>query len=112
MNEHILAVLAAMSHNNPVPDIVKATAHVAVLDLEATIHRLDDEISRLVSTIEDLKRQKSNIAARIRQYRSTFAPHRSVPNEILGEIFLHCNPAEVDIPWISKSYRGPYPTCA
>lgn len=102
MNEHILAVLAAMSHNNPVPDIVKATAHVAVLDLEATIHRLDDEISRLVSTIEDLKRQKSNIAARIRQYRSTFAPHRSVPNEILGEIFLHCNPAEVDIPWDLK----------
>lgn len=92
-------VIMAMSHNDPIPDVAKTTACAMIQEADMTILQIDNEISRLEVSIEDLKRRRRDTRTRIQRYRSTLAPHRAIPTDILEEIFSHCNPGEIAIPW-------------
>ena len=47
---------------------------------------------------ESLITGRPGIVSRIQFYQAAVAPHRILPNEILGDIFLHCLPGAIRIP--------------
>lgn len=97
-------MIAMKRHNDPLSKTGKSAARVLVLDTQNTLAQLDAEISRVESLLEDLKRQRSDTAAQIRQYYSTLALHRELPSEILSTIFLECNEGDtVRIPYVLDS---------
>lgn len=76
MTDHNESITMAMAHNY-VYDGARATPRVLVSEEETNVTQLNNEIH---------------------PYRSS-TPHLDIPNEILAEIFLYCNPMAVVIPW-------------
>ncbi|KAJ7353628.1 hypothetical protein DFH08DRAFT_774729 [Mycena albidolilacea] len=74
-------------------------------DKKVELSALGDEISRLELTLRALRRKYADLVAEVNQYSSILSPIRTLPHEIIGEIFLYFSPsmdnthAQVRLPW-------------
>ncbi|RDB26690.1 hypothetical protein Hypma_005285 [Hypsizygus marmoreus] len=93
------AINAAMNHNDVVSDEVVALARMIALHEARQQSVLDEEIARTQSLLDSLKAKHLNRAIHINNIRSTFAPHRKLPNELLSVIFRYCTTDPIGIPW-------------
>jgi len=63
-------------------------------EAQASLHRIDQEISRLTASLRSLYQKRERLQDIALSYRAVLHPIRHVPHEVLGEIFLWClNPS-------------------
>ena len=61
---------------------------------QARLAKMNDEIERMQTALEEMKRQRDELSQYIDHYRALTSPIRRLPKEILLEIFVHCLPKE------------------
>ena len=65
-----------------------------LIEPQARLARMNDEIGRVQETLDELKRQRDELVQLIDQYHALTSPIRRIPREILQEIFINCLPAD------------------
>ena len=65
-----------------------------LVEPQARLARMNDEIERAQATLDELKRQRDELVRLIDQYHALTSPIRRIPREILQEIFINCLPAD------------------
>ncbi|EDR05815.1 uncharacterized protein LACBIDRAFT_329425 [Laccaria bicolor S238N-H82] len=65
-----------------------------LVEPQARLARMNDEIERAHATLDALKRQRDELAQLIDQYQALTSPIRRIPPEILQEIFINCLPTD------------------
>jgi hypothetical protein len=65
-----------------------------LVEPQARLVRMNDEIGRVQETLDELKRQRDELVRLIDQYHALTSPIRRIPREILQEIFIHCLPTD------------------
>ena len=78
---------SAILHNDELPMTVRSRIQSCLFDAEEELATAEEEISRAESLLDDFRSQHVQITTRIQRYREVLAPHRKIPDEILGEIF-------------------------
>ncbi|KAF8208712.1 hypothetical protein K438DRAFT_1812758 [Mycena galopus ATCC 62051] len=81
--------------NEPPSPFQKILVGNILLDQQAELSALGDEISQLESTLRALRRKHADLAAEMQKYSCILSPIRHVPPEIIGEIFLYFAPSAV-----------------
>ena len=79
----------AFLHNDELPATVQSTMLSRLSDAEGDLSTLENEIARMESILHALRSQRAQDLSRIEFYREALAPHRKLPNEVLGEIFVY-----------------------
>lgn len=74
-----------------------------IADVETNMGRLDEEISRLQKAMYHLQNERQKLEASLDEYRSLAAPIRTIPPEILSEIFSHCLVDNTEIVDVAKA---------
>ena len=82
-------VISAILHNDELPATVQHTMLSRLSDAEANLSTLENEIARMQSILNTLRSQRAQGMSCIKFYREALAPHRKLPNEVLGEIFVY-----------------------
>jgi hypothetical protein len=70
-------------------DLERQIVQDLISETQAGISSLDDNISQLESDLDTLRARRTYNIERVQKLRVAIAPHRRVPPEILGQIFLH-----------------------
>ena len=65
-----------------------------LVEPQARLARMNDEIERAQAALDELERQRDKLVRHIDQYRALTSPIRRIPREILQEIFINCLPAD------------------
>jgi hypothetical protein len=73
------------------------------MDVETNMARLDEEISRLQKAMDYLQNERQKLEASLDEYRSLAGPIRTIPPEILSEIFSHCLVDDTEIIDVAKA---------
>jgi len=81
-----------MSHNDELPTAVQTSMRSRLADAARSLATLDDEIAHIESVLDGLRSQRTQVVNRIQSYRQALAPHRKLPTETLGEIFVCATP--------------------
>ncbi|KAF5384615.1 hypothetical protein D9757_007495 [Collybiopsis confluens] len=66
-----------------------------LIEPQQEIGRLDSEIARVQTMLDELLAQKQQVKSYIDAHRALMAPIRQIPSEILAEIFYWCMPLDV-----------------
>ncbi|PPQ83834.1 hypothetical protein CVT25_000893, partial [Psilocybe cyanescens] len=83
----------AYLHTNYVPSSIDRTQiRQLLLEPEAALTKIDDDITTLLGLIDDIKRQKVSLDETIHEHYKLLTPFRRLPDDILREIFLWCLP--------------------
>jgi len=61
-----------------------------IADIETDISNLDDEMSRLQMVMGQLAAERQSLETSLAEHRAIVAPIRSIPLEVLSEIFIFC----------------------
>jgi hypothetical protein len=75
--------------NEMLRDLERQIVQDLISETQAGISPLDDNISQLESDLDTLRTRRTYNIERVQKLRVAIAPHRRVPPEILGQIFLH-----------------------
>ena len=65
-----------------------------LVEPQARLAKMNDEIERAQATLDELERQRDKLVRHIDQYRALTSPIRRIPREILQEIFINCLPTD------------------
>ncbi|RDB18307.1 hypothetical protein Hypma_000496 [Hypsizygus marmoreus] len=97
--EERAAISSAASHNDLLSDSLETTLDLLIADNKRSIVQLDDEIIHVQNILDGRRNQRMNHIAHIRQYQTLLAPHRTLPVDLLEEIFVRCSPQNAIIPY-------------
>jgi F-box-like len=82
----------AVFHNSELPPKFTSTIRSRLSDAERNLTTLEYEIAHVESILDGIRSQRTQTITSIQSYREALAPHRKLPNEILGEIFVCATP--------------------
>jgi hypothetical protein len=97
--------LEAGGSNKPLPTPQQRSIRNLISKVQIEIDELDREISQFLNT---LGAKRNQMAARLERYRVAVAPHKNIPSEVLGNIFIHHlanNPLNIGLPEKGAHYH-------
>ncbi|KAF9022598.1 hypothetical protein BDZ89DRAFT_956409 [Hymenopellis radicata] len=98
--------MKALRSNEPLSDVDVALFTRKIFSKAAdNLSSLDDQISGLRASLDALTERRGRLQETLDHWRGVVSPMRTLPNEILTEIFMHvCRsfdvPQESDGPWL------------
>ena len=94
-DEHILSLLRTSYF--PSDDVEKSPILFAIQDCEKDIEILDTQIGRLMSTVTQLQKRRSDAERTLSYHAGILSPIRQLPDELLGEIMLFSTSGRTDV---------------
>ena len=77
----------------PSDEELQKISHI-LIEPQACLARMNDEIERVQETLDEMKHQRDKLVRLIDQYHALASPIRQIPREILQEIFINCLPTD------------------
>ncbi|THU93492.1 hypothetical protein K435DRAFT_840238 [Dendrothele bispora CBS 962.96] len=98
------AALQLLKSNKKPTETVASNFREYHTQAKTALREIDTQIARLRASLELLMEERRRLDSIESSYKSILHPIRAMPDEILGEIFLHC------VPHSSKLTRRSHPT--
>ena len=85
---------------NKVPSDAEAhKIRVSIATVRSGISQLDVDIARAQHVLDQLRTEREALKAYVDDHAMVISPVRQVPAEIWSQVFLHCLPRIVELPW-------------